>query len=63
MLVFYFSHFVLCIDAKAPPTLLKTRRAGALRRARLLPVFAPCVLMRSANSAIICLIVLFRVLL
>jgi hypothetical protein len=40
-----------------------TRRAGALRRARLLPVFAPCLLMRYANSAIIRLIVPFRALL
>jgi hypothetical protein len=29
--------------------LLITRWAGALRRARLLPVFAPCLLMRSVN--------------
>jgi hypothetical protein len=40
-----------------------TRRAGALRRARLPPVFASCVLMRPTNSAIIRLIVPFLVLL
>jgi sorbitol-specific phosphotransferase system component IIC len=43
--------------------LIRTRRAGALRRAHLLPVFAPCMLMRPANSAIIRLIISCRALL
>jgi hypothetical protein len=39
-----------------------TRRAGALRRARLLPVFAPCLSMRPANPSLTCFSVTFRVL-
>jgi hypothetical protein len=47
----------------AQQALCTTRRAGALRRARLLPVCAPCLLMHHAKSAIIRLIVPFCALL
>jgi hypothetical protein len=55
-----FSSPVFVFVVGLNPFCMSTRRAGALRRARLLPVFAPCLLMRPTNPFLIRLIVSFH---